>query len=340
MTTTKTKLSAICAILACLSLPLLLPEFLVFQASQILVYAVAILGLNLLMGFNGQISMGHGAFYAVGAYVVAILVGHGWPYWAVLPLAAVVSFGVGFFFGKPASRLGGHYLALATFALSLAVPQLLRHPALEFWTGGSQGMYITKPEAPSFLPLNADQWLYYFVLLVAVALFFAAHNLTTGRVGRAISAIRDHPIAAESMGIPVARLKAITFGVSAMYTGVAGALSALVIQYVAPDSFSMFLSIFLFVGAVIGGARSIAGALIGGMFIVVVPNLTFEISKSATGVVYAIVLIAMMRFAPAGIWGFLRAKVEAKTRSPEEKPSAQKANVSVPIPQHDASERS
>ena len=133
-----------------------------------MVYAIALLGLNILTGYNGQISLGHGAFYAIGAYVAAILMDKmGAPYWATVPVAGIVCLVVGFLFGLPALKLDGHYLALATFALAVALPQLLKNKHLEAWTGGVQGIVITKPDAPFGLKLNPDQWLYLFTLLCA-----------------------------------------------------------------------------------------------------------------------------------------------------------------------------
>ena len=208
---TKTKqfrwISSALLLVALLILPFLFKNYRVFQFNLVLVYAVAVLGLNMLTGFNGQISLGHGAFFAVGAYVAAVLMDRAaMPYWATLPFSAVVCFVVGWLMGFPALRLGGHYLALATYAFALAVPQLLKYKNIEGWTGGVQGIVLTKPEPPisfSFLgqPFSADRWLYVFTLAVAALMFLVAWNLLRGRVGRAMIAIRDHPIAATAMGI-------------------------------------------------------------------------------------------------------------------------------------------
>src|SRR6267143_5415312 len=240
--------------LAC-ALPFMMSGFRVFQFTQVYIYAIALLGLNILTGYNGQISLGHGAFYAIGAYTTAIMIdkwniGYGW----TIPTAGILCLVVGFLFGRPALRLEGLYLALATFSLALAVPQILKY--FEHWTGGSQGLVLSKPNAPFGLRLNPDQWLYFLTLGVLVLLFWLAANLLKGRIGRAIVAIRDNHIAAEAMGINTALYKSLVFGVSAAYTGVAGALSASVIAYVAPDSFNVFLSVTLLIGSVIGGLAS------------------------------------------------------------------------------------
>jgi branched-chain amino acid transport system permease protein len=268
---------------------------------------VALLGLNMLTGYNGQISLGHGAFYAIGAYVAAILMDKfDVPYWATLPASGLVCLILGFLFGLPALRLEGLYLALATFALAVATPQLLKYKLIDPWTGGVQGIVIIKPDAPFGLPLNPDQWLYYFTLAVAVVMFVLGWNLLRGRVGRALVAIRDHPIAAETMGINTAFYKSLTFGVSAMYTGIAGALGAIVVQFVAPDSFSVFLSISLLVGVVVGGLASISGAIYGGLFTQFIPNIADSISKAAPWAIYGVVLIACMYLMPDGIAGGVR----------------------------------
>lgn len=307
MNSTKTRFARyalVVTITIAIALPFMISGFQTFQLTQVLVYSIAILGLNVLIGFNGQISLGHGAFYAIGAYSVAILSHHmGVPYWLCVPIAGAVSFCIGLLFGFPALRLEGHYLALATFALALAVPQILKHSSLQQWTGGVQGIFIPKPKAPFGLPLTNDQWLYFFVLAVVLLMFFLAFNLLRGRVGYAIRAIRDNPTAAEAMGINNAAYKSITFGVSAFYTGIAGGLGAIIVQFVAPDSFTMFLSVFLFVGVVVGGVGSVPGAFIGGGFVVFMPNIAADISKAATNAVFGILLILLMYFMRNGVWG-------------------------------------
>jgi branched-chain amino acid transport system permease protein len=290
-----------------LALPFVASNYRIFQFTLVLVYAIALLGLNILTGYNGQISLGHGAFYAIGAYVTAILMDRfGAPYWSTVPVAAFVCLVFGFLFGLPALRLEGLYLALATFALGVATPQLLKYKHLEHWTGGVQGIVIGKPDAPYGLPLNPDQWLYLFTLAITLLMFALGWNLLRGRVGRALVAIRDQPIAAAAMGINIALYKSLAFGVSAMYTGVAGALGAIAVQFVAPDSFTILVSIGFLVGIVIGGLASVSGALFGALFIQFVPNLADEISKAAPWAIYGVFLIGCMFLMPAGIGGAIR----------------------------------
>ena len=287
--------------------PFLVSSYRVFQFNMVLVYAIVLLGLNILTGYNGQISLGHGAFYAIGAYVAAILMEHmGWPYWATLPVAGLTCFIFGFLFGLPALRLRGHYLALATFALAVAMPQILKYKHIEHWTGGVQGIVIIKPEAPFGLKITPDQWLYLFTLAILVVMFVVGWNLLRGRVGRALVAIRDHPIAAEAMGVNSALYKTLAFGVSALFTGVAGALGAIVIQFVAPDSFTAGLSINFLIGIVIGGIASISGAFYGALFIQFVPNFADQISKAAPWAIYGVFLLAFVYLMPTGVAGFVR----------------------------------
>ena len=286
-------------------LPLFLSGFRLFQFTQVFIYAISLMGLNLLTGYNGQISLGHGAFYALGAYTTAILiehfgVGYGW----TIPLAGLLCLIVGFLFGLPALRLEGLYLALATFSLALALPQILKY--FEEWTGGSQGIVLTKPQAPWGLKLTEDQWLYYLTLTVTVVMFVLAANLIRGRIGRAMIAIRDNHIAAEVMGVNSALVKSGTFGVSAAYTGVAGALSAVAIAFVAPDSFNVFLSITFLIGIVIGGLASVWGNVFGALFVQFVPNWAQDISKAAPWAIFGIFLIGFMYTMPYGIAGAIR----------------------------------
>jgi len=292
-------------------LPFFISNYHVFQASMVLSYAIALVGMNILIGYSGQISLGHGAFMAIGAYTSAILMDKlNIPYWMTIPIAAFICLVVGFLFGLPALRLEGHYLALATFALAVALPQLLKFKHLEFLTGGVQGIVIMKPDPPweslFGLKLNSDRWLYFFTLAVTLLMFVIGWNLIRGRVGRALIAIRDQPIAAASMGINTPMYKSLAFGVSAMFTGVAGALSAILVAFVAPDSFTVFLSITLLVGMVIGGVTSLTGALYGALFIQFIPNIADQISKAAPWAIYGTMLILFMYLMPTGIAGAIR----------------------------------
>ena len=285
-------------------LPFALSKYQVFELTMVMIYAIAVLGLNILTGYNGQISLGHGAFFAVGAYTTAILMHrYGVPYWATFPPAAIICFVLGVLFGLPALRFEGPYLALVTLAMALAIPQLLKY--FDNWTGGLQGINLVKVQPPSWIGLDHDHWLYLLALGVLIIAIRVAANLLNGRTGRAFVAIRDHPIAAAAMGIDNARYKTIAFGTSTLFTGVAGALAAIVIGFVSPESYSLFLSVSFLVGSAVGGIATIGGAIVGGVFIQFVPNLANDISDAAPWALYGLAMLLFMYAMPRGVVGVI-----------------------------------
>jgi len=292
---------------AALALPFLVKGFMVFQLTMVMIYAIAIMGLNLLTGFNGQFSLGHSAFFAVGAYTTAILMDrYDAGFLITLPAAAIIAFALGVLIGLPALRLENIYLALATFSLAAVTPQLLKLTPMEGLTGGVQGIALVKPDAPFSLPLSQDQWLYLVTLATGLILYALAVNIVRSRTGRALMAIRENPIAARAMGIDIAAYKTLIFGVSAMFTGVAGALSAVTVSFVAPDSFTLSLSVALLVGLVVGGVAWLPGALVGGAFILFVPNLADRVSQGLSGAVYGVILLLAIYLMPSGASGIWR----------------------------------
>jgi branched-chain amino acid transport system permease protein len=281
--------------------PLFVKNFIIFQMTMWLIYAIAVLALNILTGGSGQFSLGQSAFYAVGAYTSAILMEHfNVNYALTLPIAGLICFAFGYVFGQPALRLSGVYLALATFALATAMPQLLKLGVFEHWTGGVQGLVVTKPDAPFGLPMSQDMWLYYFTLVVSIAIYVFSVNLLKSRSGRAMMAIRDNEIAASAMGVDVALYKTLAFGVSAGITGVAGGLGAIAVQFVAPDGYTIQLAIALFLGMVVGGVGWLPGSLAGSAFIVFVPNIAESVSKGLSGAVFGVILIVIIFLVPHG----------------------------------------
>ena len=277
----------------------------------LLIYGIAVLALNILTGGSGQFSLGQSAFYAVGAYTSAILMEHaGMNYALTLPIAGIICFGFGFLFGQPALRLSGVYLALATFALATAMPQLLKLGFFEHWTGGVQGLVVTKPDAPSSVSsiynffsgkaMSQDMWLYYFTLVITIGIYIASINLLRSRSGRAFMAIRDNEIAASAMGVNVALYKTLAFGVSAGITGVAGGLGAIAVQFVAPDGYTILLAISLFLGMVVGGVGWLPGSFVGSAFIIFVPNIAEGISKGLSGAVFGVLLFLVIFLVPHG----------------------------------------
>jgi branched-chain amino acid transport system permease protein len=284
-----------------LLVPLGVKNFIIFQMTMLLIYGVAVLALNILTGGSGQFSLGQSAFYAIGAYTSAILMEHfDVNYALTLPVAGIICFAAGFLFGLPALRLSGVYLALATFALATAMPQLLKLGYFEKWTGGVQGLVVTKPDAPFGLSMSQDMWLYYFTLVITIAIYVASVNLLRSRSGRALMAIRDNEIAASAMGVNVALYKTLAFGVSAGITGVAGGLGAIAVQFVAPDSYTITLAISLFLGMVVGGVGWLPGSFVGSAFIIFVPNIAESVSKGLSGAVFGVLLFLVIFLVPHG----------------------------------------
>jgi branched-chain amino acid transport system permease protein len=290
-------------LLAVLAAPFI-PGYPAFILAQFIVLFVAVHALNILAGYNGQISLGNGAFFAIGAYVCALLVKNlGLPYPFAVAASTLVTSLAGVLLGFPALRLGGMYLALATFSVATAVPQILKFSPLEPFTGGVGGLMISAPRVPSWLSLNTDQWLLVVTAITAAMVLWIGDNVTRSASGRRIRAIKDNPLAAGACGVDVATYKVFVFGVTAGMTGTAGALSALLVQYVSPDSFTFMLSVTLLVGAVIGGLGSLTGSFVGAIFIQAVPGLVDEVSKTLTGAVFGITLILIMSLMPGGLAG-------------------------------------
>jgi branched-chain amino acid transport system permease protein len=277
-----------------------------------LIFAIAILGLNILTGYSGQISLGHGAFIAIGAYASAIAQQkYGINYLVSIPLAGVVCGLLGFGLGFPALRLEGIYLALATFALAVAAPTVLKKP--EGLTGGVKGILLPPVTSPTEL-LSDDQFIYMICLGIAAVLFLVAWNILRGRTGRAFRAIRDADLAAVSFGVNLARYKTLAFAISAFLGGIAGGLYGIVTGFVSADAYPFQLSIFLLVGAVLGGLGTIEGALIGGFFVVYLPILAQQVlgrvnkdvANAAPQVTQGVLLLVVMFVARQGVAGLLR----------------------------------
>ena len=295
-----------CAVVVvALLIPFLFGPYRVGQFTLVLVYAVAVLGLNLLVGYNGQISLGHGAFFALGAYTAALLIEKASvPYLLTLPAAGAVCFAAGFLFGVPALRLRGLYLALVTLGLAIAMPQLIKR--FDGLTEGTQGLTVVQPESPGWLPLEDDQFLYLLTLAVAAVMFLLAWNMTRGQLGRSIKAVRDGEIPASTLGVNLAATKTRVFAVSAAYAGVAGALYVFAIGFVAPEAFTLTISFAFLAAIVVGGLATISGALLGALFIEFVPVYASDVNDALTGVIYGGVLIAFMWVLPEGAAGLPR----------------------------------
>ncbi|MCX7619371.1 MAG: branched-chain amino acid ABC transporter permease [Acidimicrobiales bacterium] len=293
-------------------LPLQYDRSTVTKFTTVLCYALAALGLNLLTGFNGQISVGHGAFFGIGAYSAALLVSQrGWPAWATIVLGAVLAFVVGLIVGLPALRIRGVYLALVTLALATLFPAVIvRYSDV---TGGTQGITLegkqrlNSPQFARDAGITNSQWRYYIALVVAVVAFILVRNVVKSRVGRALIAIRDNETPAEVLGINVGVYKVLTFGISAMLAGVGGALFTFNNDGVAADVVDIQLSIILLVAVVIGGVATFAGPAIGAFLVVFLESFFPEnLRGKAAPVVFGILLILLMMAAPGGILGLVK----------------------------------
>jgi branched-chain amino acid transport system permease protein len=298
-----------------LALPAFVSDFRAQQFAYVGVYLVALTGLNILTGYTGQISLGHGAFMAIGGYTTSILmIDHGVKDVATIPFAIVVAGCAGVLFGLPAARLAGLYLALATFAIAVATPAVIKK--FEGFTGGGTGINLfgTPELTASLTPvkiagfeLGFNNWLYYLSWTLALVGYVLAWLILRGRTGRAFRAVRDSETAAVSSGISLTRTKVIAFGISAAYAGAAGALFAIATTFVNPDAFPVTLSIFLLVGIVVAGLGSLSGLIAGAIFIQFMPLWAQSVSKApgAPAVVYGLVLILLILVLPGGVSGLI-----------------------------------
>ncbi|HEX3806960.1 MAG TPA: branched-chain amino acid ABC transporter permease [Gaiellaceae bacterium] len=281
-------------------LPFGLSDYHRSTGATVAVFFIAILALNIVTGYTGQISIGHGAFMAVGAYSTAILThNHGWNDLATLPVSALIGFVAGVIVGLPALRLHGVYLALTTFAVALAVPQIVSN--YPNFTGGVVGLS---------LPSHTGMWLYEVSWAVAGIMFVVAWLLLRGRTGRAFRAVRDSEVAAASSGVSLAVYKTVAFGISAAMAALAGSLYVLVNNYASPTIFGLTLSLYILIGAVVGGLGSLWGVLVGAAFVELLPlGLTSAGlgSSQSVPVIFGAVVIGVMALLPLGAATLLRA---------------------------------
>jgi branched-chain amino acid transport system permease protein len=289
-------------------LPFVLTDFRTVQLATVGAYFIAILGLDVLTGHSGQISLGHGAFMAVGAYTTAIMMAnHGVRDLWTIPIAAGVAGVIGLLAGVPALRLSGLYLALATFGIAVVLPTVLKK--FDHFTGGSTGITLFgKPtqtgHGAGVWGLTNNQWLYALTWSVGALVFLVAWWLLDSRFGRSLRAIRDSELAATASGVNRAKYKVLAFGVSAAFAGTAGALFAINVAYVAPDTFPIQLSLYLLVGAVVGFFGSIWGAALGALVIQFLPDIVGLIPRvdtkqaGPTTLFFGLVLVVLMLVLP------------------------------------------
>ena len=296
--------------LALLAAPLVLDEYFLLQMNFVLIYVIAGVGLMLLTGYTGQISLGHAAFFAAGAYTETILINSGVPFLVSLPVAGLFSGVVGILVGLPALRLAGIYLAIATLAFGFIAEEILAR--WESVTGGNTGLFV---ENITIAGVGFDvEWRFYFLALaITVLVILAAINILRSPTGRAMIAVRDSEIAAQSMGVHLTKYKTVAFGISAAFTGIAGALYAHKLMFISPESFTILLSIEFLLLVVVGGLGSIHGAVFGAIFIIALPqgivllkdflpNVIAEQTGLQAGI-FGLVIILFMLFEPLGLYG-------------------------------------
>jgi branched-chain amino acid transport system permease protein len=306
-------------------MPFTVDTFRTSQLTTIVTWSIVALGLNMLTGYNGQISLGHGAFVLIGAYTAAILTDAGqqlgfvdasaWPFWTAMIAAGVVAAIAGAAVGIPSLRLSGPYLAVATLALVIALPPVFEK--YDGLTGGRTGLRVPQPHIPGLLDgvLERQQWFFFLAVVTALLLFALAWYIVRSRWGRAFVAVRDSEVAATSVGISVARYKVLAFTLSAFYAGVAGSLFVFAIAgYISPQSIAILLSINFFTAIVIGGLGSIMGSMIGGFVVVLLPEVSTELGSVFVGddrakrlwpTFYGSILIVVIILMPYGVAGFL-----------------------------------
>jgi branched-chain amino acid transport system permease protein len=301
MATTRIVVGAVLAIVL-LGIPFVIPEYQTFQLTGVMTYAVAALGLNLITGYAGLVSLGHNAFFALGSYAAVLSILYlGVSNVLAILIAAVVTFVAGLLAGYPAKRLRGLYLALITLILAVSVVPLIKQ--FKSYTGGAAGLLVDKPTPPQWFTLGQDAWIYYIVLAFTVVVFWLIRSFVGGSTGRALAGIREGELAASSMGVNVNRLKVIVFGVGSMLAGVGGALATFTIGFIGPDSFTLMLSIGFLAAIVVGGLGTIWGALVAGLFLQFVPSYASDLGHTLSGAVYGGILIACMFLMPKGIVG-------------------------------------
>ncbi len=318
-----------------LTLPLYLPQYHFYLLNLIMVHVILAVGLNILVGYTGQISLGHAGFFAIGAYGTALLILKlQLPFLLALPLAGFIAAFFGFILGLPALRLEGPYLSIATLGFGLTVLQIIGH--LDFF-GGRTGIQAPPldlgiPQAGFSLILEKDVGKYYLILIVTVLLVIAARNMMKTRVGRAFVAIRDSDIAAEVIGVNLTTYKTLSFAISAFYAGIAGGLFGFVLGFFNPEPFNLILSIIFLVMIVVGGLGSIVGAVMGatlitwlqfsflknvkempyiGDFLVAISNrwLTVVGLENFASIILGLIMIGIIIFEPLGMYGvWLRMK--------------------------------
>ncbi|MGO1410814.1 MAG: branched-chain amino acid ABC transporter permease [Microbacterium sp.] len=321
---------------ALLLFPLNASPYATLQLSLAAAYAVALVGLSIVTGHAGQISLAQAAFFGLGAYSTAIFANMGVPVVVAFAAACLIPGLLGLIVAFPVVKLHGHSLALITLALSLiAVPIAIRFKSL---TGATRGLRADIGEAPAWSGLARDQWGFYVSVVVAAVLFLVARNMVKGKMGRALALVRTNEVVGASMGVPIRRYKILAFAISASFGGAGGFLFVYNTQYVSPDTLGFLLGITLLASLVIGGMRSLVGPVIGALFYVYVPTIAGSVSPEQSALIYGIVLVLVVLFVPGGIAGGLALlpRLIARRRRTGEATAAER--VRAPLPPMDSPE--
>ncbi|MBW1785487.1 MAG: branched-chain amino acid ABC transporter permease [Deltaproteobacteria bacterium] len=320
-------------IAALVFLPFLMPNYYIYMVNYMAINVIVTIGLNILVGYTGQISLGHAGFFAIGAYITLLMMIHlNIPFPIALVIAGFVSAFFGFLLGLPALRLEGPYLAIATLGFGMAITQVIGRWQL---FGGRMGLEAPELYLGPFI-LETDRQLYFLIVPIAFFLLWAARNLMKTRVGRAFIAIRDSDIAAETMGVNLTMYKTLAFAVSAFYTGIAGGLMAFLLGFINPSSFNFILSIYFLAFVIVGGLGSILGSVMGGIVMTWLMLVLDKIQElpylgaalvafseqwmspaglpNIASIIFGLIIILLVVFEPLGLYGFwIRTKIYWKT---------------------------
>ena len=281
-------------------MPLVVDVYLTYMATLICIFILIAVGLNILVGYGGQISLGHAAFFGIGAYTSALLSGKmGIPFWFSMPLGGLVAAGVGFLVGLPALKVSGHYLALVTLAFGEITQLTFIH--WERLTGGVTGLHVPLPTFLGF-KFSSDLSKYYLTFALTVFLVYCAHNIVNSRIGRTFKSIKGSEIASQAMGVNLSQYKLLAFIISAFYAGIAGGLYAILLAFISPEYFGLFDSILYLMMVVIGGLGSTAGSIIGAIVLGILPELLRRF-QDFQDFIYGTILLLSIVFMPRGLIG-------------------------------------
>ncbi len=302
--------------------PFLASTYVVSTVNVIGIAVIGALGINIVTGFTGQISLGQGAFLGVGAFACSYFMREwGIPFWVAMPMAGVFTAAVGMVFGIPSLRLKGLYLAIATLAAQFILEYLFLH--MDTFTGGSNGVFFPSPEAGSVV-FDTDQSMYYLIITVAIMAVVFATNLFRSKDGRAFVAVRDHYLSAEIMGIHLFRYRLLSFAVSSFYVGIAGSLWGAYTQYITPEHFTIHESINYLAMIIIGGLGSVLGSIYGAVFMTLLPQVLTVVTSwmahllpsvgdlimSIKEGIFGLIVILFLVFEPDGMahrWSLIKA---------------------------------